>query len=473
MVVGEITQKTDLLVIGAGPGGYAAAFRAADLGLDVTLVDNRESPGGVCLFEGCIPSKVFLYLSELIHDARRAGEMGVHFNEPRFDVQEIRRWKQSVVDKLSQGLTGLTKKRNIQWLQAQAVFENSNAARLIGSDVAHIKFRHAIIATGSAPQMLPTAVMSGKRIMDSTGALDFQDVPETLLVIGGGYIALELGQVYAAMGSKVSMVVRSKFLREVDDDLVSPLARKMNDLCEDIYLQTVVDSVKEIEDGVDVVLRGEDGKTVHKTFDRLLVAVGRVPATKELGLDKTEVEVDEKGFITVNDKQQTIDPHISAVGDVVQGPMLAHRAMRQGKVAAEVIVGMSSAYDVRAIPAVVYTDPQIAWCGLTENEAKKDTIAYEVARFPWGASGRAATMGISAGLTKLLLEPKTGRILGAGIVGRDAEALIAECVLAIEMGALAEDLALSVHPHPTLTETEGEAAEIFLGSSTHIMGHRK
>jgi dihydrolipoamide dehydrogenase len=473
MVVGEITQKTDLLVIGAGPGGYAAAFRAADLGLDVTLVDIRISPGGVCLFEGCIPSKVFLYLSELIHDARRAGGMGVHFNEPRLDVKEIRKWKKSVVDKLSQGLTGLTKKRNIQWLQAQAVFENSNTARLIGSDVAHIKFHHAIIATGSAPQMLPTAVVSGKRIMDSTGALDFQDVPKTLLVVGGGYIALELGQVYAAMGSKVSMVVRSKFLREIDNDLVSPLARKMNELCEDIYLQTVVDSVKENEDGVDVILKGEDGKRVHKTFDRLLIAVGRIPVTKELGLDKTEVEVDEKAFIAVNDKQQTIDSHILAVGDVVKGPMLAHRAMRQGKVAAEVIAGMSSAYDVRAIPAVVYTDPQIAWCGLTENEAEKNTIAYEVVRFPWGASGRAATMGISAGLTKLLLEPKTGRILGAGIVGRDAEALIAECVLAIEMGALAEDLALSVHPHPTLAETEGEAAEIFLGSSTHVMGHRK
>jgi dihydrolipoamide dehydrogenase len=473
MVVGEITQKTDLLVIGAGPGGYAAAFRAADLGLDVILVDNRESPGGVCLFEGCIPSKVFLYLSELIHDARRAGKMGVHFNEPRLDVKEIRTWKKSVIDKLSQGLTGLTEKRNIQWLQAQAVFENSNTARLIGSDVAHIKFRHAIIATGSAPQVLPTAVTGGKRIMDSTGALDFQDVPETLLVVGGGYIAMELGQVYAALGSKVSMAVRSKFLREVDRELVAPLARKMSELCEDVYLQTVVDSVKENEGGVDVVLKGEDGKTAEKTFDRLLVAVGRVPVTQELGLEKTEVEVDEKGFLAVNDKQQTADPHILAVGDVVKGPMLAHRAMRQGKVAAEVLAGMSSAYDVRAIPAVVYTDPQIAWCGLTENEAKKDNIACEITRFPWGASGRAATMGVSEGLTKLFLEPETGRILGAGIVGRDAEALIAECVLAVEMGALAEDLALAVHPHPTLTETEGEAAEIFLGTSTHFISNRK
>lgn len=309
--------------------------------------------------------------------------------------------------------------------------------------------------------------------MDSTGALDFKDIPGTLLVIGGGYIALELGQVYVALDSKVSMVVRSKILREVDGDLVTPLARKMSELCEDVYLQTVVDSVKENEDGVDVVLKGEDGKTVYKTFDRILVAVGRVPTTKELGLEKTDAEVDEKGFITVNDKQQTNDTHILAVGDVVKGPMLAHRAMRQGKVAAEVVAGISSAYDVRAIPAVVYTDPQIAWCGLTENEAKQDNIACEIARFPWGASGRAATMGVSDGLTKLLLEPETGRVLGAGIVGRDAEALIAECVLAIEMGALAEDLALSVHPHPTLTETEGEAAEIFLGSSTHLMGKRK
>lgn len=470
MVVGEITQKTDLLVIGAGPGGYAAAFRAADMGLDVTIVDTREGPGGVCLFEGCIPSKVFLYLSELIHDARRAGEMGVHFNEPRLDVKEIQEWKKSVVDKLSRGLTGLTEKRNIQWLQAKAVFEDSNTARLIGSDVAHIKFGHAVIATGSVSQVLPAAVTGGKRIIDSSGALNFQDVPGTLLVVGGGYIALELGQVYAALGSKVSMVVRSKFLREVDSELVTPLARKMFSLCENVYLQTVVDSVNEKEDGVDVVLKGEDGKTVQKTFDRLLVAVGRVPASKELDLEKTEVTVDEKGFIVVNDKQQTNDPHILAVGDVVSGPMLAHRAMRQGKVAAEVIAGLSSAYDVRAIPAVVYTDPQVAWCGLTEQEAKKENIAFKAVRFPWGASGRAATMGISEGLTKLLLEPETGRILGAGIVGRDAEALIAECVLAIEMGALAEDLAFSVHPHPTLTEIQGETAEIFLGTSIHFMG---
>ncbi|HID31590.1 MAG TPA: NAD(P)/FAD-dependent oxidoreductase, partial [Desulfobacterales bacterium] len=287
------------------------------------------------------------------------------------------------------------------------------------------------------------------------------------------YIALELGQVYAALGSKVSMAVRSKFLRGVDSELVAPLARKMSELCKDVYLQTVVDSVKENEDGVDVVLKREDGKTVHKTFDRLLVAVGRVPVTQELGLEKTEVEIDEKGFIAVNDKQQTADPHILAVGDVVKGPMLAHRAMRQGKVAAEVLAGMASAYDVRAIPAVVYTDPQIAWCGLTEDEAKKDNIACEITRFPWGASGRAATMGVSEGLTKLFLEPETGRILGAGIVGRDAESIIAECVLAVEMGALAEDLALAVHPHPTLTETEGEAAEIFLGTSTHFIGNKK
>lgn len=470
MVVGEITQKTDLLVIGAGPGGYAAAFRAADLGLDVTLVDDRMSPGGVCLFEGCIPSKVFLYLSELMEDARRARTMGVHFDEPRLDFDAIRKWKEQVVGKLSKGLSGLTVKRNIQWFQAKAVFEDSNTVRLIGSDVAHIKFSSAVVATGSVPQELEGIKTGDGRIMDSTGALGFEDVPETLLVVGGGYIALELGQVYASMGSRVSMAVRSRLLRTVDDDLVVPLEEKMADICEEIYLKTTVESCLETADGVEVVLKGEDGNSVKRIYGRVLIAVGRSPSTKDLGLENTLIKLDDRGFIAVNDRQQTDDSHIFAVGDVTKGPMLAHRAMRQGKVAAEIIAGMSSAYDVRAVPAVVYTDPQVAWCGLTEKEAQKQNIAFKAVRFPWGASGRAATMGISEGFTKLLLEPETGRVLGAGIVGRDAEALIAESVLAIEMGALAEDLAFSVHPHPTLAESQGEAAEIFLGTSIHFMG---
>ncbi len=470
MVVGEMTQRTDLLIVGAGPGGYAAAFRAADLGLDVTLVDEREELGGVCLYEGCIPSKTLLYLSELIHDGQRVEKMGLSFGKPRIDLPALRKWKSKVIEKLSGGLRSLSDKRSIQWLKARAVFENSSMVRLIGSDVAHIKFRYAIVATGSRPMILPGFDCTpGGRIMDSTGALALEDIPPKLLIVGGGYIALELGQVYASLGSKVSLAVRSELLRGVDKDLVKPLAGRMETLCETIYLQTQIDSLQENEDSVAVILKGKDGKITEEKFDRVLVATGRVPVSQDLGLENTKVKIDKKGFIEVNDQQRTEDPNIFAIGDVVKGPMLAHKAMRQGKIAAEVIAEKPSAYDVRAIPAVVYTDPQIAWCGLTENEARMQDIPVKIVRFPWSASGRATTMGISEGMTKLMLEPDTGRVLGAGIVGRDAEALIAENVLAIEMGALAEDLAFSIHPHPSLTETEGEAAEIFMGSSTHFI----
>ncbi len=470
MVVGEMTQRTDLLIVGAGPGGYAAAFRAADLGLDVTLVDEREELGGVCLYEGCIPSKTLLYLSELIHDAERVEKMGLSFGKPHIDLPALRQWKSNVIGKLSGGLRSLSDKRSIQWLQARAVFENSTLVRLIGSDVAHIKFRYAIVATGSRPLMLPEFnCQSGGRVMDSTGALALEDIPNKLLIVGGGYIALELGQVYAALGSKVSLAVRSELLRGLDKDLVKPIAKKMATLCDNIYLQTTIESLEEQEDSVAVVLKSKDGKLTEERFDRILVAAGRTPVSKELGLENTKVQIDEQGFIEVNEQQKTADPHIFAVGDVVKGPMLAHKAMRQGKIAAEVVAEKPSAFDVRAIPAVVYTDPQIAWCGLTENEAGQQGIPVKIVRFPWSASGRATTMGISEGMTKLILEPDTGRVLGAGIVGRDAEALIAENVLAIEMGALAEDLAFSIHPHPSLTETEGEAAEIFMGNSTHFI----
>jgi pyruvate/2-oxoglutarate dehydrogenase complex dihydrolipoamide dehydrogenase (E3) component len=354
MVVGEITQHTDLLVIGAGPGGYAAAFKAADLGLDVTLVDTREQPGGVCLFAGCIPSKALLFLSELIFDSARAKTMGITFDRPAIDIKGIRSWQEQTIARLAKGLTDLCKKRDIQWLQARAVFEGPDTVRLTGADVAHIKFKNAIIATGSSP-ILPAGlqIKPGGNIADSSAALQFAELPESLLVIGGGYIGLELGQIYA-------------------------------------------------------------------------------------------------------------------VGDVTAGPMLAHRAIRQGKVAAEVITGLPSAFDNRAIPAVVYTDPQVAWCGLSEEEATRQHIEVKITRFPWSASGRAATMGAPDGLTKLILEADTGRLLGAGLVGRNAETLVAENVLAIEMGALAEDIALSIHPHPTLSETEAEAAEIFFGRATHF-----
>ncbi len=470
MVVGEITQRTDLLVIGGGPGGYAAAFRAADLGLDVTMVDTREQPGGVCLFEGCIPSKALLFLSELIYDAARAKTMGVLFEHPKIDIKGIKSWKETIITRLAKGLTDLSKKRDIQWLKAQAVFEGPDTVRLLGADVAHIRFKNAIIATGSSPLSSPDSQgKPGGNIIDSSTALECKEVPESLLVIGGGYIGLELGQVYASLGSRVSLVVRSELLRKVDRDLVLPLQRRMKEICEQVYEHTTISSLQEKEEGVDVVLTSQEGKKTEQRFAKVLVAVGRSPNSADLGLEKVGVKRDEKGFLPVNEKQQTMVPNIYAVGDVTGSPMLAHRAIRQGKVAAEVINGLPSAFDNRAIPAVVYTDPQIAWCGLSEEEARREHIDVKITRFPWSASGRAATMASPDGLTKLILEAETGRILGAGIVGRNAEALIAESVLAIEMGALAEDIALSIHPHPTLSETEGEAADIFLGSATHFI----
>ncbi|NOQ47424.1 MAG: FAD-dependent oxidoreductase, partial [Desulfobulbaceae bacterium] len=344
MVVGEITQRTDLLVIGGGPGGYAAAFRAADLGMDVTMVDTREHPGGVCLFAGCIPSKSLLFLSELIHDAARAKTMGIFFENPRIDIKVVRAWKESVTAKLAKGLTGLCEKRDIQWLKAQAVLEGPNTARLLGSDVAHIQFKNALVATGSSPVIPPDMqIKPGGNILDSSTALELNEIPESLLVIGGGYIGLELSQVFASMGSRVSLAVRSELLRKVDRDLVRPLERRMKKICHQVYQHTAISSLQEKEDGVDVVLTSRDGKETAQQFDKVLVAVGRTPNTTDLGLEKAGVSVDEKGLIQVNEKQQTTVPHIYAVGDVTKGPMLAHRAIRQGKVAAEVIGGLPSA----------------------------------------------------------------------------------------------------------------------------------
>jgi dihydrolipoamide dehydrogenase len=470
MVMGELVQETEVLVIGSGPGGYAAAFRAADLGLDVTMVDPAERPGGVCLYKGCIPSKTFLFLSELIHDAQRAESMGIAFDKPRIDLKALREWKANVIDSLAKGLVSLSDRRGVQLIQGRAQFESSHTARLHDAEVSHIKFRHAIIATGSQPIAFPgTEFKPGSRIMSSTGALALADVPQTLLVIGGGYVGLELGTFYASLGSRVSLVeLEDRLLAGVDADLVKPLHQRLNTLFKTISLQTKVVSMKADESGVDVILEGNVEKTEQR-FDRVLVAIGRKPRSQDIGLENTKVERDEKGFIKVDDQQRTADERIFAVGDVAGGVMLAHKATREGKVAAEVIAGEPSAFDVRAIPAVVYTDPQIAWCGLTEEEARKGNIAIKVERFPWKFSGRATTMGAPEGLTKIIIDPETGRIRGVGITGRNTEGLISEGVLAIEMGALAEDMALSIHPHPTLSETEGEAAELYLGSATHIL----
>jgi dihydrolipoamide dehydrogenase len=470
MVMGELVQETDVLVIGGGPGGYTAAFRAADLGLDVTLLDMQMKPGGECLFQGCIPSKALLFLAELIHDARRTGYMGVTFDDPRIELDKVRAWKEKVIDRLANGLVTLGNKRGVQLVRGQAVFEGSDSIRLHNSEVGRIKFRHAILATGSVPKSLPgMAFKPNGRIMNSAGALALQDIPESLLIIGGGYIGLELGTVYAALGSEITLVeMENRLLSEIDPDLVMPLNRRLIEIFKAIHVSTRILTLNELENRVEAVFEG-DMDNPEQTFDKVLVAVGRKPNSEGLGLKTTGVTVDDNGFVIVDEQQRTSDERILAIGDVTGIPLLAHKASHQGKVAAEVIAGKASAFDARAIPAIIYTDPQIAWCGLTEEQARKQNRSIRVEKYPWKLSGRATTMGATEGLTKIISDPETQRVLGMGIVGRDAEGLISEGALAIEMGAQLEDLALTVHPHPTLSETLAETAEIYLGLATHIL----
>lgn len=472
--MGEFTQETQVLVIGGGPGGYAAAFRAADLGLEVTLVDMEGRLGGVCLYRGCIPSKTLLYVTELLHDAQRAGEMGIVFGEPRIHLDGVRVWKNRVIEKLAGGLTELARRRGVQVVKGRAIFEGSDRVRLLDSDVAHMKFKYAVIATGSRAITIPvTNEKKGSRIMTSTGALALAEIPERLLVIGGGYVGVELGMVYGSLGSRITLVESSeRLMAGADPDLVQPLNQRLQDLFESVYINTRVIRLEETETGIEATLGGS-APHGRQSFDRALVAIGRQAYSQNLGLENTRVKCDDHGFILVDERMRTSDERIFAVGDVVGGVMLAHKAMHEGKVAAEVISGKNVAFDYQTIPAVVYTDPQIAWCGLTEQEAKRQNRPVRVSRFPWSASGRAATMGIGKGLTKFVIDEETGRILGMGIVGREAGEMISEGVLAVEMGALAEDVALTMHPHPTLAESEEEAAEAFLGSSTHILPQKK
>jgi dihydrolipoamide dehydrogenase len=462
----ELTE-VDLAVLGAGPGGYAAAFLAADKGMKVALIDPRDKPGGVCLQVGCIPSKALLHAAKLITDASEAENWGIHFAKPKINLDALRARKDKIVATLSGHLADAARNRKVTYLKARGSFEDSTTLGL--DNGGRVRFKHCIVATGSSPARLRHLRLDSPRLMDSTAALELPDVPRSLLVVGGGYIGLELGTVYAALGSRVTVVeLTGSLLPGVDPDLVRPLQDRLKGLFEKIYLNSKVVNLDESEGGLRASLEGEEVGKTQQTFDRVLVAVGRRPNSQGLGLEKTGVQVDDKGFLKVDERRRTTDEHIYAIGDVAGEPMLAHKASHEGKVAVQVIAGEPAAWDVRAIPAVVFTDPEIAWCGLTETEARQQKREVKVARFDWRASGRATSLGRTGGLTKLLVDPETDRLLGVGISGVGAGEMIAEGVVAIEMAATARDLAMSIHPHPTLTETIMEAAESLYGLATHI-----
>jgi dihydrolipoamide dehydrogenase len=465
------TSNLNIAVIGAGPGGYAAAFLAADLGMSVTLIDPELNPGGVCLYRGCIPSKALLHVAKLLEEAHHAKDWGIEYAAPKIELGRLRSFKENVVKKLTGGLGVLSKQRKVRYLQGRAAFENSTTVSVTKTDGSQesLTFDRIIIATGSRPAIVPTLKLDTPRMMDSTGALNLEDIPASLLVVGGGYIGLELGSVYAALGTRVTVVeMLPGLLPGADRDLVLPLHKRLEKLFEGIFLNTTVASVKDEGNAIRATLRAQDGAAQEKVFDRVLVSVGRKPNSEIPGLDKTRVQVGQRAFIQVNNQLQTDDPAIYAIGDVVGEPMLAHKASHEGRTAVEAIVGHKVAFEPHAIPAVVFTDPEVAWCGLTETQAQKENREVKVAKFPWAASGRAITLDRPEGMTKLLIDPQTERVLGVGIVGVGAGEMIAEGVLAIEMAALASDVALSIHPHPTLSETVMESAEVFYGTSTHI-----
>jgi dihydrolipoyl dehydrogenase len=469
------STNLNLAVVGAGPGGYAAAFLAADLGMSVTLIDPELNPGGVCLYRGCIPSKALLHVAKLLEESQQAKIWGIEFGAPKIDLARLRSWKESVVKKLTGGLGQLSRQRKVNYVQGRAAFENSTALRVTKADGSQetLTFDKIILATGSRPAIIPSLKLETPRMMDSTGALNLEDIPGSLLVVGGGYIGLELGSVYAALGTRVTVVeMLPGLLPGADRDLVAPLHKRLEKMFDGILLNTTVTSVKDEGSWIRATFDGPEAGLAEaepreKVFERVLVSVGRKPNSEIPGLEKTRVQVGPRGFIQVNKQLQTGDPSIYAIGDVVGEPMLAHKASHEGRVAVEAIAGHKVAFEPNAIPAVVFTDPEIAWCGLTETQAQSENREIEVAKFPWAASGRAITLDRPEGLTKLIIDPQTERVLGVGIVGAGAGELIAEGTLAIEMVALARDVALTIHPHPTLSETLMESAEVFFGTSTH------
>ncbi len=465
--------STQLVVVGGGPGGYAAAFLAADLGLSVALVDPEVNPGGVCVYRGCIPSKALLHVAKLLDESKHASAWGIEFGTPKIDLNKLREFKNNVVKRLTSGTGQLVKHRKVNYIQGLAELRGPHSLHIKKADGGEeeLTFEHAILATGSLPAMPPMLKVDDPRVMDSTGALDLPDIPKSLLVVGGGYIGLELGTVYATLGSAVTVVEMTPgLLPGADRDLVDILAKRVTTVMSKVMLNTRVTQMKAEAKGIRVTFDGDGVKDGAKDqlFDRVLVSVGRRPNSKIPGLDSTRVKVNERGFIVVDEQLRTDEPSIFAIGDVVGEPMLAHKASHEGRVAVEVIAGENVAFEPKAIPAVVFTDPELAWAGLTEAQATKEGRTVTIAKFPWGASGRAITLDRTDGLTKLILDPDTERLLGVGLVGPGAGELIAEGVLAIEMGANATDLKLSIHPHPTLTETMMESAEVFFGQATHV-----
>ncbi len=466
--------KTEIVVVGGGPGGYTAAFYAADMGKKVIMIEKDKRLGGVCLNRGCIPSKALLNVAHTISDARESAHRGITFEPPKVDVAKLRAWKESIVQKLCGGIAMLAQKRNVQVIYGRAHFEGSQTLRVeTEQGQQFINYDQAIIATGTKAAMPKAFDLGNPRIMTSTEALETEDIPENLLVVGGGYIGMELGTVYATLGSKVVLVeALDSILAGADPDLARPVAACAKKAFKEVRLKAKV--LKMATSGKQIKVEMEfEGKKLEEFYDRVLVAVGRVPNASDMGLENTKVQLDEKGFIKVDAKQRTGDEAIYAIGDIAGGILLAHKAFREGRIAVEAILGESTGPEKFIVPAVVFTDPEVAWCGLTEAEAKASGREVEVAKFPWGASGRAMTFDRTDGLTKLIIDPKTERILGVGIVGHGAGELIAEGVVAVEMGATVKDLALSVHPHPTLSETVMEAAEVFYGQATHTLSKKR
>ena len=466
--------KTEIVVVGGGPGGYTAAFYAADLGKQVVLIERDKRLGGVCLNRGCIPSKALLNAAHSIVSARESGHRGITFEPPKIDLTQLRAWKDSIVQKLCGGIAMLAQKRNVKVIYGKAYFEGSKSLRVeTEQGQQFVNYDHAIVATGSRAAMPKAFDLGNPRIMTSTEALETEDIPENLLIVGGGYIGMELGTVYATLGSKVVMVeALDSILLGADPDLTRPVMMYARKNFKEVRLKAKV--IKMATSGKQIKVQMEvEGEAREELYDRVLVAVGRVPNAEDLGLENTKVTLDDKKFIKVDSQQRTTDENIYAIGDIAGGILLAHKAFREGRIAIEAITGETAVAEKFVVPAVVFTDPEVAWCGLTEAEAKAKGIAVEVAKFPWGASGRALTLDRTDGLTKLIIDPKTERILGVGIVGYGAGELIAEGVVAVEMGATAKDLAMCVHPHPTLSETIMESAEVFYGLATHTMSKKR